>query len=58
MTVPFKGRWRYSRAELIADGVVHAVGIALAAAVGSARTQPVPGCQNSAQACAALWRTT
>ena len=28
--VPFMGRWHYSRAELIADGIVHAVGIVLA----------------------------
>ena len=28
------------------------------AAVGSARTQPRPACQYSAQACASLWRTT
>jgi hemolysin III len=30
------GRWHYSRAELIADGIVHAVGIVLAIAAGSA----------------------
>lgn len=34
--VPFWGRFHYSRAELIADGVVHAVGIVLAIAAGSA----------------------
>lgn len=34
--VPFKGRFDYSRAELIADGIVHAVGIVLAIAAGSA----------------------
>jgi hemolysin III len=34
--IPFLGRWHYSRAELIADGVVHAVGIVLAIAAGSA----------------------
>jgi hemolysin III len=34
--VPFMGRWHYSRAELIADGIVHAVGIVLAIAAGSA----------------------
>ena len=33
--IPFMGRWHYSRAELIADGVVHAVGIVLAIAAGS-----------------------
>ena len=33
---PFRGRFQYSRAELIADGVVHAVGIVLAIAAGSA----------------------
>ena len=33
---PFRGRFHYSRAELIADGVVHAVGILLAIAAGSA----------------------
>ena len=32
----FRGRFAYSRAELIADGVVHAVGIVLAIAAGSA----------------------
>lgn len=35
-TPPFRGRFQYSRAELIADGVVHAVGIVLAIAAGSA----------------------
>ncbi|AZN96720.1 hemolysin III family protein [Mesorhizobium sp. M9A.F.Ca.ET.002.03.1.2] len=34
--IPFIGRWHYSRAEMIADGVVHAVGIVLAIAAGSA----------------------
>ena len=34
--IPFWGRFRYSRAEMIADGVVHAVGIVLAIAAGSA----------------------
>jgi hemolysin III len=34
--VPFWGRFNYSRAEMIADGVVHAVGIVLAIAAGSA----------------------
>ena len=34
--VPFWGRFHYSRAEMIADGVVHAVGIVLAIAAGSA----------------------
>jgi len=29
------GRWRYSRGEMIADGIVHAVGLLLAIAVGS-----------------------
>jgi hemolysin III len=33
--IPFMGRWHYSRAERIADGVVHAVGIVLAAIAGS-----------------------
>ncbi len=33
--IPFMGRWHYSRAELIADGIVHAVGIVLAIAAGS-----------------------
>ncbi|TIO34064.1 MAG: hemolysin III family protein, partial [Mesorhizobium sp.] len=28
--IPFVGRWHYSRAEMIADGIVHAVGIVLA----------------------------
>lgn len=35
-SIPFPGRFDYSRAELIADGVVHAVGIVLAVAAGSA----------------------
>ncbi len=34
--VPLWGRFHYSRAELIADGIVHAVGIVLAIAAGSA----------------------
>ncbi|RWC29225.1 hemolysin III family protein [Mesorhizobium sp.] len=34
--IPFIGRWHYSRAETIADGIVHAVGIVLAIAAGSA----------------------
>ena len=34
--IPFIGRFSYSRAELIADGIVHAVGIVLAIAAGSA----------------------
>jgi hemolysin III len=34
--IPFMGRWQYSRGELIADGVVHAIGIVLAIAAGSA----------------------
>ncbi|TIU68879.1 MAG: hemolysin III family protein, partial [Mesorhizobium sp.] len=34
--IPFVGRWHYSRAEVIADGIVHAVGIVLAIAAGSA----------------------
>ena len=34
--IPFVGRWHYSRAEMIADGVVHAVGIVLAISAGSA----------------------
>ncbi|MER8750398.1 hemolysin III family protein [Mesorhizobium sp. M1050] len=34
--IPFVGRWHYSRAEMIADGIVHAVGIVLAISVGSA----------------------
>lgn len=34
--LPFVGRFHYSRAELIADGVVHAVGIVLAIAAGFA----------------------
>lgn len=33
--IPFMGRWHYSRAEMIADGVVHAVGIVLAIAAGA-----------------------
>jgi len=33
--IPFVGRWQYSRAEMIADGIVHAVGIVLAIAAGS-----------------------
>jgi hemolysin III len=34
--IPFMGRWHYSRAEMVADGIVHAVGIVLAIAAGSA----------------------
>ena len=34
--VPYWGRFHYSRAEIIADGIVHAVGIVLAIAAGSA----------------------
>src|ERR671934_1866436 len=34
--LPLVGRWHYSRAEMIADGIVHAVGIVLAIATGSA----------------------
>ncbi|HEY6630573.1 MAG TPA: hemolysin III family protein [Rhizobiaceae bacterium] len=34
--IPFWGRFDYSRAEVIADGVVHAVGIVLAIVAGSA----------------------
>src|SRR5436189_5109894 len=34
--MPIMGRWHYSRAEMIADGIVHAVGIVLAIAAGSA----------------------
>ncbi len=34
--IPFMGRWHYSRSEMIADGIVHAVGIVLAIAAGSA----------------------
>ncbi|GAA4122077.1 hemolysin III family protein [Aminobacter aganoensis] len=33
--VPFIGRYSHSRAELIADGVVHAIGILLAVGAGS-----------------------
>jgi hemolysin III len=33
--IPFSGRFHYSRAELIADGIVHAVGILLAVSAGS-----------------------
>nr|WP_200957781.1 hemolysin III family protein [Mesorhizobium sp. Root157] len=36
LVIPFVGRWHYSRAELIADGIVHALGIILAIAAGSA----------------------
>ncbi|MBZ9884889.1 hemolysin III family protein [Mesorhizobium sp. CA10] len=35
LEIPFVGRWHYSRAEMIADGIVHAVGIVLAIAAGS-----------------------
>lgn len=34
--VPYVGRFVFSRAELIADGIVHAIGIVLAIAAGSA----------------------
>ena len=34
--IPLMGRWHYSRGELIADGIVHAVGIVLAIAAGAA----------------------
>lgn len=34
--IPFWGRFHYSRAEIIADGIVHAVGIVLAIAAGAA----------------------
>lgn len=34
-SVPFVGRFTHSRAELIADGIVHAVGIVLAVAAGA-----------------------
>jgi hemolysin III len=33
--IPFAGRFRYSRAELIADGVVHAIGLVFALSAGS-----------------------
>ena len=33
--IPFAGRFHYSKAELIADGIVHAVGIVLALSAGS-----------------------
>lgn len=33
--IPFSGRFHYSKAELIADGVVHAIGIVLAISAGS-----------------------
>ncbi|QDY99982.1 hemolysin III family protein [Nitratireductor mangrovi] len=33
--IPFKGRFHHSRAELWADGIVHAVGIVLAIAAGA-----------------------
>lgn len=33
--IPYAGRYHYSRAERIADGVVHAVGIVLAISAGS-----------------------
>lgn len=33
--IPFRGRFAYSKAELIADGVVHAVGLVLAISAGS-----------------------
>lgn len=34
--IPFMGRWHYSRAELVADGIVHTIGIVLAIAAGAA----------------------
>lgn len=34
-TVPFMGRWNYTRPEMIADGVVHLIGIVFAVAAGS-----------------------
>ena len=34
--IPYRGRYHYSRAEILADGVVHAIGIILAIAVGAA----------------------
>jgi hemolysin III len=48
LNIPFMGRWHYSRAERIADGVVHAVGIVLALIAGSvtlalAATRSNPG---------------
>ncbi len=33
--IPFRGRFAYSKAELIADGVVHAVGLVAAISAGS-----------------------
>jgi hemolysin III len=33
--IPFAGRFSYSKAELIADGIVHAIGIVLAISAGS-----------------------
>ena len=33
--IPFRGRFTYSRGELIADGVVHGIGLAMAIPVGS-----------------------
>ena len=33
--IPFSGRFHYSKAELIADGIVHAIGIVLALSAGS-----------------------
>lgn len=35
LQIPFRGRFVYSRAELIADGAVHAVGIVIAIAAGA-----------------------
>ena len=35
-TIPFVGRWDYSRSELIADGVVHLVGLIFAVVAGAA----------------------
>jgi hemolysin III len=34
-TIPYRGRFTYTRAELIADAVVHAVGLVLAIAAGA-----------------------
>ncbi len=41
--VPFAGRFTYTRGELIADGAVHAVGIALALVAGAALLSLAPG---------------
>lgn len=35
LDIPFRGRFAYSKAELIADGVVHTVGLVLAISAGS-----------------------